>query len=120
FYDIKLMDPVLHRKYTGKTNELILNNLKALCADRKIAEKILIRIPCIPNVNDSPEQIVEIANFVLNLGIQRIELMPYNEMAPSKYEWVDRTYPLGDVKGRSKDYYRDLNRLVAEMGIRVI
>ena len=120
FYDIKLMDSNLHRKYTGKSNELILNNLKALCIDSKIADKILIRIPCIPNINDAPEQIIETANFVLGLGIKRIELLPYNVMAHSKYEWVDRPYPLGEIESRSQDHYRDLKDMVARTGIDVI
>ena len=120
FYDIKLMDSNLHRKYTGKSNELILNNLKALCIDSKIADKILIRIPCIPNINDAPEQIIETANFVLGLGIKRIELLPYNVMAHSKNEWVDRPYPLGEIESRSQDHYRDLKDMVARTGIDVI
>ena len=120
FYDIKLMDSELHQKYTGKPNKLILDNIKALCADSQIVKKILVRIPCIPYINDAPEQIHKTANFMFELGIKEMELMPYNQMASSKYEWMDRTYSLTQLKTRSKDYYQHLNRLVAETGLSVV
>lgn len=120
FYDIKLMDSQLHQKYTGVSNRLILGNLEALCANSKIVKKIIVRIPCIPEINDAPEQIRKTANLALRLGIPQMELMPYNQMASSKYEWIDRPYYLTQLKTRSKDYYQNLNRLVAETGISVV
>ena len=52
-YDIKLTDSKKHKRYTGVSNELILDNLKRLFADNA---KIWIRIPVISGVNDILEE----------------------------------------------------------------
>ncbi len=51
-FDIKCMDPALHKKGTGSDNQLILENLQKL---RKYGKNILIRIPCIPGFNEGAE-----------------------------------------------------------------
>ena len=51
-YDIKCLDPDLHKRGTGKDNLLILENLERL---KKTDKQILIRIPVIPNFNEGEE-----------------------------------------------------------------
>lgn len=112
FYDIKHMDDEEHRKYVGVGNCLIHENLKRLCRDRKIADKIVVRIPCIPNINDDEENIARTADFVLGLGISCLELLPYNAAAPSKYQWLQRKYQLDSLEAREKSYYQFLEEIV--------
>lgn len=94
YYDIKLIDNELHKKYTGAGNLIILSNLAALCEIPGNAGKIIVRAPCIPGINDSPEQMAEIARFSEKHGIQAVEQMTYNASASAKYEWLDRRYEL--------------------------
>ena len=110
FYDIKLMDNRLHEKYTGVPNDLILANLAALCTNN--ADKLIIRIPCIPDINDSPEQIMEIAHLAKQYGVRHVEALPYNPSAGAKYEWLKRKYELEGLKPRSQSYYDELNGLI--------
>ena len=95
YYDIKMIDNERHKKYTGVSNALILDNLAALCENN--AGKIIVRIPCIPGINDSPEQIAGIARLATKHGIKNIELMPYNINAGAKYEWIGRVYELNNI-----------------------
>jgi pyruvate formate lyase activating enzyme len=83
-YDLKIMDPEKHRKWTGMTNEKILENLKAL-ADTGV--EIIIRIPLIGGVNDDAENIKATARFVAELSGERKEvvLLPYHKIAQTKY-----------------------------------
>ena len=60
-YDIKAIDDELHRRQTGVSNAVILENLTALAACHG---NIWIRIPLIPGVNDAPEQLRAAARFV--------------------------------------------------------
>ena len=53
--DIKHMDPVQHKEATGVSNERILANARRLAASGKA---VLFRIPVIPTVNDTVEEIV--------------------------------------------------------------
>lgn len=113
YYDIKFIDNELHKKYTGADNSVILDNLSAL--SESSAEKIIIRAPCIPDINDSPEQIAEIARFAKKYGLKRIELMPYNAGAGAKYEWLCRPYELASIEPREQAYYNSLTEIINDI-----
>ncbi|MCL2538953.1 MAG: glycyl-radical enzyme activating protein [Oscillospiraceae bacterium] len=117
FFDVKLLSETLHRRYTGVGNELILNNLRLLCGCEGQAEKVVVRVPCIPQVNDSLEEIEKTAEFVRDLGIRRMEIMPYNAMAGSKYRWIFRPYPLEGFEPREAEHYENLREIVKKNGL---
>ena len=117
YYDIKIMESEAHRQWTGVSNDLILKNLKSLCELEAGAGKITVRIPCIPGVNDSAEDIKEIASLAAGLGIQTMELLPYNVMAGEKYKWIGRPFSLEKTETREKNYYEELKRLVKAAGL---
>lgn len=80
-YDIKAMDPEVHKRCTGKTNELILENLKYI--DR-CGKAIEIRIPYIPRWNSG--EIEKIAEFLSGLkNVKGIRVLPYHKYAEAKY-----------------------------------
>ena len=115
YYDIKFpaseTGDGLHEKYTGVSNALIWKNLGLLCESGD-ADKIVVRIPCIPDVNDSKEQITEIVREVKYHGVKKLELMPYNPYANAKYEWLSRKYEMIGIKLREQVYYDDLANMV--------
>lgn len=88
-YDIKLMDEEEHIKYTGLSNRIILENFRTLC---KSGVPFCVRIPLIPGVTDTAENITVAAAFLKEQGQTRIELMPYNKMAGGKYALAGRSY----------------------------
>ena len=53
--DIKDMNPEIYEQYTGKNNNLVKSNLKWLI-DKVKPERILCRIPLIPDYNDQAHQ----------------------------------------------------------------
>ena len=118
FFDVKLMDPDKHREWTGAANKTILGNLRALCG-AGAAEKITVRTPCIPGVNDTPEEIRAIASHVKSLGIRRMQLLPYNPMSGEKYKWIGKNYTLADRQPRDKEHYEMLEQIVEQEGLTV-
>lgn len=114
FYDIKHMDEEKHRQFTGAGNRQILDNLRKLCRESEQASKIVVRIPCIPDVNDTEENIMETADFAAALGIRYLELLPYNESAGAKYLWLQKNYLMGDKKTREKSYYQSMEKRVQQ------
>lgn len=84
-YDIKCIDPEKHRKLTGADNAHITANLSYL-TDRKA--DIIIRLPLIPECNDSDEDIAKLADFLnINKGKYRYaEIMPYHTLGIGKAE----------------------------------
>ena len=88
-FDIKHMDPEKHRDATGKDNQLILENVKKIARLRPMR----VRVPIIPGFNDSVEAIRTIAHFEKKeLNIADIDLLSYNKLGESKYEFLDKSY----------------------------
>lgn len=95
-FDLKLMDPAAHREATGQSNELILDNLKRVIAS---GVPVIIRIPLIPDINDSEKNLKEVARFVIGLnGPRNVNLLPYHRLGESKYAMLDRSYHLADTE----------------------
>ena len=84
--DLKLMDDAEHKKYTGVSNAKILFNAKRLMES---GIPHLFRTPLIPGITDTKENLSLISAFI---GSDRIEFLPYNELALAKYAAVHRTY----------------------------
>ena len=94
-YDIKIMDTEKHKKYTGVGNELILSNLAALLATGK---RIWVRVPIVPGVNDTVEEMEAIRAFFAAHGQpEQIELLPYHRMGEGKAEALGRQPERFDV-----------------------
>lgn len=81
-FDLKLIDPKTHRNYTGVSNEIILANLTALA---RLGNNIEVRLPLIPEITDTTENLEAVADFLRPFGsIQRISLLPYNKLGEDK------------------------------------
>ena len=50
------------------------------------------RVPLIPTVTDTPENLTAIAETIAEVGAKRVELLPYNRFAGGKYPTVGRKY----------------------------
>jgi pyruvate formate lyase activating enzyme len=114
-YDFKLADSEAHRKYTGVDNELIRENLARI--DER-GMPIEVRIPVIPGINDSQENIEESARFLAGLkGIQRVALLPYHGLGESKYPRVGRTYRLDGLASPSRERMEQIASWISRYGI---
>ena len=82
-YDLKHMDSNTHLRLTGKPNDIILSNAKFIVES---GVTVLFRMPLVPTVNDSLQNIQNTAYFLQSLGsnVCRIELMPYHRLGKSK------------------------------------
>lgn len=74
--DIKDSSSEIYRRYTGRDNTAVLENLKYL-ADAGQAHKCTIKIPLIPGYN-SAEDVSRSEEFVRSLGFENIKLFTYN------------------------------------------
>ncbi len=115
-YDVKLLDASAHHQFTGVSNKLILANLEKLAGAGK---QIQARVPCIPDINDSREQIRETARLVARFGIKEIALLPFNAAAGAKYDWFARPFPLKGKERQSADYMLELATICRTEGLEV-
>lgn len=91
FADLKIPDSVKHKEYTGKDNTLIIENIRRLS---NMNTEIIIRIPLIPGVNDSDEDITAFSEILKTFGksVKYVEVLKYNNLASSKYDILDMEY----------------------------
>jgi len=88
--DIKIPDEESHIRYTGVSNIPILNNLKSLKQSGVAYE---IRIPVIPGINDTMENMRAIAALLESSDtLVRVELLAYNLAAGAKYQLAHREF----------------------------
>jgi len=84
-YDVKHMDPIQHKKFTGASNELVLSNL-ALLRGRAV----VVRVPLVPGVNDDEENIRSMGEYVSGLGFSDLCLLPYHKVGTEKAHRLNR------------------------------
>ncbi len=86
YFDLKLIDRDRHRHYTGVDNDRILRNLQIMSDAGK---PFVIRVPLVPGVTDTAENLAAIAQTIAGLpGLQMVNLLPYNKAAGAKYRAV--------------------------------
>ncbi|MCD6584776.1 MAG: glycyl-radical enzyme activating protein [Desulfobacteraceae bacterium] len=90
-FDIKLYDEKAHRKFCGKSNKMIKQNLTRLSASSLGGTGPVIwpRLPLIPTVTDTTENLTGWAQFLKNIGISFLTLVPYHNMGDGKREWLN-------------------------------
>ncbi len=89
-FDVKMIDNVKHQRYTGVSNTLILHNLEKLASQQ---DDIRVRVPLIPGVNDSTGDLSALADFLLNIGIQSVDVIPYHTYGDTKYAQLRMPVP---------------------------
>ncbi len=116
--DIKHMEPDKHKAFTGRSNELMLENAKKI-ATSGYDTKLIIRVPVIPTFNATPMEIRAIAQYAASLpGVEELHLLPYHQFGRDKYEGLGRPYPMGDVEPPSPQLMQELLAEVKRAGLK--
>ena len=89
--DIKHTNPEKHKEFTGRSNELMMENARRVALSGQT--RLIIRVPVIPSFNDTVEEIRGIAEFADTLpGVEELHLLPYHRLGQDKYEGLGRKY----------------------------
>ena len=94
-YDLKLIDEKEHCRWTGVSNRQILQN-----AERLNGHNVQVRVPLIPNITDTEDNLRSIFDFMVDVGLLSVALLPYNPSAAAKYEWLGLDY---EIQGEPQD-----------------
>lgn len=115
-YDLKFINPLLHKKYTGQDNRLILENLRELS---KRGAKINLRIPLLEGLNSEDVHLEEFIQFIKELKIDQISLLPYHDIGRSKYARLEMSYPQGTFFSPAEGRMEKIKSRFEEAGFRV-
>lgn len=114
-YDLKVMDPEKHKKYTGVDNKLILDNLRIIFKNKI---PVRIRYPLIPGYNDDKENIREMIKFLDDLtGSPIIDILPYHRLGISKYRKLNKDFPVEFLSPPSDDKIEEVKEMLKKSGI---
>ncbi|RKL63223.1 glycyl-radical enzyme activating protein [Thermoanaerobacteraceae bacterium SP2] len=116
-YDLKHLDSAEHKRLTGVDNKLILENATKVV---KKVKEMIIRVPLIPSLNDSKDNIMMLVDFVSTLEkVKEIDLLPYHQLGVSKYNQIGQTYKLNEINPPSKEKINDIKRYIENRGFLV-
>jgi pyruvate formate lyase activating enzyme len=117
-YDLKHMDGKQHAMATGVSNERILENAEKIA---QAGGKMQIRMPVIPDFNDSEESVREIGLFCKSLGAAAmvIQLLPYHNLGVMKYQRLDDSLIVLEAVPPSDGKIHALKKLLESLGLPV-
>ncbi len=100
YYDIKSGDEHILKEKTGGNLSLVTDNLI------KLIEKgaaVTVRIPVIPGVNYSYEELDKMYELIKKAGVTKVNLLPFHRLGVSKYASLDKQYDFADTLSLAKD-----------------
>jgi pyruvate formate lyase activating enzyme len=115
-YDVKLLDSNLHQQYTGRDNSLILDNLKLLSHQGAV---IYLRLPLIEGINTKDEHIQQVLDFIHDLTIDQVSLLPYHHMGKIKYKRLNLEYPFVNFSSPSEDRLIEIQSMFLQENYKV-
>lgn len=116
-YDVKHDDPERVTAVTGGNGRRILENLQRLSA--LIPERITARVPVIPGFNSDCETLKRIFWLVSELGVRRIDLLPYHTLGIDKYQQLGREYRMDERTMMKREPLLPLEKIGRDMGLEV-
>lgn len=114
--DMKVVNPAKHKELCGADNAIIIENARKLASS---GADITFRTPLVPGLNDTPEDLKQLGEFILSLpGNQKLELMLYHRIGSGKYEALGLQYPIPDIEElRDAEWHKGV---LKEMGVNLV
>ncbi|MFH0879413.1 MAG: glycyl-radical enzyme activating protein [Lentisphaerota bacterium] len=117
-YDLKLMNDVRHRQWTGVSNADILSNLRRLS---ETGSRIQVRIPLIPGINDDEENLRAAGEFLAALPhVPPVKLLPYHNIAAGKYTGLGKEYALPEIHSPTPERMMEIAATLRMYGLDLI
>jgi pyruvate formate lyase activating enzyme len=111
------MDNAIHMKATGVRNERILENLRQLGQGSR---PVWVRVPVIPGVNDTRENMLALRGFLADLpAVKRVELLAYHNLGAGKHANLGGEYAYKEMKAPPKERLEELEAVLAGAGYEV-
>ncbi len=114
-YDIKAIDDAQHRRLTGVSNRIILENLRRLDRDHR---NIWLRLPVVPGFNDDRRNLQETADFITGLrNVTLVNFLPFHRTGLDKFERLGREHVLAEVQAPSPEWLAEAVNTFRDLGL---
>lgn len=113
YYDLKALDDEKHFELCGVSNKLIIENLLYLFS---VNAKVVIRLPLIPGINDTENDLTLLKKFLSENRAKyiRAEIMKYHNLGITKSSALGKEYEMSNENATEKDAERWLKMLNAD------
>jgi pyruvate formate lyase activating enzyme len=116
-FDIKIIDEQEHKKYTGASNKQILGNLEFIDSLNK---DIWIRIPLIPGITDTENNLNGIREYISGLSsVKQVNLLPYNKIAESKYARLNKTFLPEGLETQNEERLNEIAGIFEKLNLNI-
>jgi len=119
-YDFKHINPGKHKKGTGVSNEIILDNARKIF--HKIRKPLWARLTIIPGYNDSSENIEATIRFIceeLDPSV-KVHLLPYHRLGLHKHKKLERDSKESGIKPPEDEDMIKFQKIFESHGIKSI
>lgn len=113
-FDLKHYDSQKHIDGTGVSNTNILANMHDAVS---IGKNVLPRLPVIPGFNDSLEDALRFVTCLNQIGVNRIQLLPFHQFGENKYHLLNKEYAYESVPALHKEDLFDYQQIFINHGI---
>jgi len=116
-FDLKLIHDDQHKRYTGVSNKLILSNLKRIS---DLNKDLVIRIPVIPGITDTSENLKGILSVLSGLSrVIRVDFLPFHKTGFSKHERLGLINRMADIQSPHEGDIERIKKQFEQHGHRV-
>jgi glycyl-radical enzyme activating protein len=115
FFDLKHMDSARHREITSAGNETLLSNARRLASE--FPGRLVFRMPLVPGLNDTDENIRATAEFILSTGRKELNVLPVHHLGREKYLLTGREYRLHSLEMAGRERLAAIGSAFTSMGL---
>lgn len=116
-FDLKIVDEAGHRRHTGVSNRIILDNLARIAVSQT---PLRIRLPLIGGITDGDANIAAIVRLAGTLNsLVGIDLLPFHRSGEEKYPRLGSTIPITDLSPPSPERVADIKTRLESNGFHV-
>ncbi len=117
-YDIKILDDARHRRYTGVSNALILDNLQVLGREHG---NVWVRVPIVPGLNDADSDLEATVRFAASVpGVKQVNLLAYHPTGAHKFSRLGKPYFAESVKPPAPEFFGQAAARLQGLGVPII
>lgn len=117
YFDLKCFDNERHRRFTGRSNALLLANFRRLAG--LAALRMTVTLTLVPEVNDHPKEWSALARLCRETGVRRVRLLEYHDLGREKYRSLGRSFAFPEGLGLKKTVKPACAKFLRSKGLKI-
>lgn len=114
YIDLKHYDNEKHMDGTGVPIFPIVKNIEWMAEN---AKNFIVRIPVIPNYNDSLRDAEGYARRLAEMNVKQVQLLPFHSLGAKKYEFLGKEYLYKNYSSLVKDDLEEYKNILQSYGV---